>query len=429
MGGDYYDRDVYTDNTGVGYSTTASVSISVNKLKDEMNPLRFENPIICEKENPIVFAIDMTGSMGDWSKIIYDKMPMFYGQIMQNNYLKEPSISICGVGDYTSDEAPLQVSNFCEGLKVDEELKHLYIEKGGGGGYQESYELAAYFYNKHCELRGYEFPFFFITGDEGFRDTIKTKYISKFLGLFEKTDVSSSVVWDSLKKKFNVFFVKKPYDSPNENIVRKMWEEALGVERILDIQNAKACIDIILGAIAITSGARTLDEYLKDMEQRGQTKNRLEEVKCSLEPYWKKYSSKQITIVKRTIDSNDKLLNNVVVSNNIDFRKVIEDANKIKMEGLSEEKLQYINALENLKKTFKDTIPNEFFCPITTEIFFDPVMTSDGQTYEKSAIEEWLKIHDKSPLTGKVLANKKLIPNFVMKKLINSFYESNKKNI
>lgn len=30
-------------------------------------------------ENPIVFALDVTGSMGDWSKIIYDKMPMFYG--------------------------------------------------------------------------------------------------------------------------------------------------------------------------------------------------------------------------------------------------------------------------------------------------------------------------------------------------------------
>lgn len=30
-------------------------------------------------KNPIVFALDVTGSMGDWAKVIYDKMPMFYG--------------------------------------------------------------------------------------------------------------------------------------------------------------------------------------------------------------------------------------------------------------------------------------------------------------------------------------------------------------
>ena len=33
-------------------------------------------------KHPIVFALDVTGSMGDWAKIIYDKLPMFYGQIM-----------------------------------------------------------------------------------------------------------------------------------------------------------------------------------------------------------------------------------------------------------------------------------------------------------------------------------------------------------
>ncbi|EKX44918.1 hypothetical protein GUITHDRAFT_62234, partial [Guillardia theta CCMP2712] len=38
-----------------------------------------------------------------------------------------------------------------------------------------------------------------------------------------------------------------------------------------------------------------------------------------------------------------------------------------------------------------------FFCPVTNEIMRDPVCTSDGKTYEREAIETWLKNHDTSP--------------------------------
>jgi len=46
-----------------------------------MNPNRFveDEKLESTVAHPIVFALDVTGSMGDWSKIIYDKMPMFYG--------------------------------------------------------------------------------------------------------------------------------------------------------------------------------------------------------------------------------------------------------------------------------------------------------------------------------------------------------------
>lgn len=49
------------------------------------------------------------------------------------------------------------------------------------------------------------------------------------------------------------------------------WSSALGRERILKITAPKACVDVILGAIAITSGARTLETYIKDMKDREQT--------------------------------------------------------------------------------------------------------------------------------------------------------------
>ena len=57
-------------------------------------------------------------------------------------------------------------------------------------------------------------------------------------------------------------------------------------------------------------------------------------------------------------------------------------------------------------------IPPEFLCPITGEIFEDPVMMEDGQTYELFAINEWFKSgHSKSPLSGVDLNSQKLIPD------------------
>ena len=49
----------------------------------------------------------------------------------------------------------------------------MYLEGGGGGNQIESYELAAYFYARHVELKHLELPFFFITGDEGMYNEIK----------------------------------------------------------------------------------------------------------------------------------------------------------------------------------------------------------------------------------------------------------------
>ena len=80
-------------------------------------------------------------------------MPMFYGQIMIQGYLTDPALSVCGVGDATCDDAPLQIGEFGQGAELDQIISRLFLEKGGGGGGNESYELAAYFFDKHCDLR------------------------------------------------------------------------------------------------------------------------------------------------------------------------------------------------------------------------------------------------------------------------------------
>jgi hypothetical protein len=48
----------------------------------------------------------------------------------------------------------------------------------------------------------------------------------------------------------------------------------------------------------------------------------------------------------------------------------------------------------------------------------DPVVCSDGHTYERSAIEEWLLSHFTSPVTNMRLHHNQLVPNYSLRNLI-----------
>ena len=69
-------------------------------------------------------------------------------------------------------------------------------------------------------------------------------------------------------------------------------------------------------------------------------------------------------------------------------------------------------------------VPDDFICPITTEIMTDPVTTQDGFTYEREAITEWLRTKDTEPTTGATLESKKLIPNHLVRGMIRSFTDA-----
>ena len=52
--------------------------------------------------------------------------------------------------------------------------------------------------------------------------------------------------------------------------------------------------------------------------------------------------------------------------------------------------------------------PVELCCPITLQLFQDPVKTLHGQTYERAAIEDWLESKSTDPMTGETLKIKGL---------------------
>ncbi|XP_021902519.1 putative E3 ubiquitin-protein ligase LIN-1 isoform X1 [Carica papaya] len=91
----------------------------------------------------------------------------------------------------------------------------------------------------------------------------------------------------------------------------------------------------------------------------------------------------------------------------------------------SDEGNQSCISLPLSEKTSRTRPPKDFVCPITSQIFYDPVTLETGQTYERKAIQEWIDRGNttcpitRQPLSAGVLPK----TNYVLKRLITSWKE------
>jgi hypothetical protein len=51
----------------------------------------------------------------------------------------------------------------------------------------------------------------------------------------------------------------------------------------------------------------------------------------------------------------------------------------------------------------------------------DPVVATDGYTYERKSIEEWWSNNNTSPVTNKKIRSKKLVPSHSVKEMIDEY--------
>ncbi|XP_038976179.1 U-box domain-containing protein 52 isoform X2 [Phoenix dactylifera] len=71
----------------------------------------------------------------------------------------------------------------------------------------------------------------------------------------------------------------------------------------------------------------------------------------------------------------------------------------------------FANNAHDLARQATSIPPSYFICPLLKRVMDDPCIASDGYTYNRNAIETWLRTNDKSPMTNLPLPNKDLIPN------------------
>src|SRR5437588_493849 len=71
----------------------------------------------------------------------------------------------------------------------------------------------------------------------------------------------------------------------------------------------------------------------------------------------------------------------------------------------------------------KDEIYNDIICPISVQIFNQPVIASDKKVYEKMCITKWFSLNQTSPLTGEILTDFNLADSVLIKQLVDNFLE------
>ena len=292
MGGMSYDRDVYS--SGENYSSSGFHSSPLADRTFDRSDIRDLDPSLlplnrtleCTTKNSIVIALDITGSMGDSAKLLYDKLPMLWGQLEQQGYLKDFSISFAAVGDCTSDGAPFQVCDFAEGKTLDGWIERLYLEGGGGQELTESYEMLAHFYaNKvrftHPKAEATK-PFFFIIGDEAPYPSVDASQVRQHFGGKAQGDTSTKRVFEQVAEKYTFKHIHVPYgDAASDRWVADQWRGYIGHD-FMKVSEPKAVVDVLLGVVAILTGARTLEQYQQDMRDRGQTEDRIRNVTAAL---------------------------------------------------------------------------------------------------------------------------------------------------
>jgi len=71
------------------------------------------------------------------------------------------------------------------------------------------------------------------------------------------------------------------------------------------------------------------------------------------------------------------------------------------------------------------SIPEGYICPISHQIMQDPYIDTDGNSYERASIMEWLSNRQVSPITRRPLYVENLVPNRALKNLIEEYCAAN----
>lgn len=280
MGSYSYDRDVYSSSSysNWGSSSYSASKLSANTLDESIKPNG--KVIKSNSKNPIIIALDVTGSNINFARLVYDKLPMFYGEIEQKGYLDDFDICVCAVGDATCDDYPIQIGTPAKGLEIDTWMEKLVLESGGGGQQKESYELMAHYLLNNTEFRSDANPIIFFIADEKPYDYVKPNEAQE-IGLPIESQYDP---WPELNKKYkdNVFVMLNKYCGRRfEEDITNKWKSILPAEHTLRIPEEKAIVDLMLGVLAIQK--QELNDYAIDMKNRGQTQRRIEGVTESLE--------------------------------------------------------------------------------------------------------------------------------------------------
>ncbi len=246
----------------------------------------------------IVFALDVTGSMGEIPKILATQQLPVFMKILMDCKIQDPQLLFVAVGDATSDNAPLQVGQYESTAELmDQWLTWSFLEGGGGTFGQESYELGLYFLAMHTEMdcmvkrkkRGY----LFLTGDEDPYPSLSKHVVEAVIGDKLDDDVPCEEIVAEVQKTFTPFFIIP--DHARAERCERRWRDLLG-DHVLTLDSAIDVCYVAAGAILLNEGLATDLEKLADLLQKaGMPKERKNQTIQALTPFAEVVFSSGIT--------------------------------------------------------------------------------------------------------------------------------------
>ncbi len=223
------------------------------------------------KDHPTSLAIgivlDVTGSMSRLPRQIQAELPRLMDYMLTHKFAEHPQILFAGVGDARSDSVPLQIGQFESGIEMDEDISNLYLEGGGGGTNQESYELALYFFARHtsidCNEKRNRKGILFIVGDEHTYDEVRKDLVERVFGDTLQGDIPTKDIVEEAKKIYDVYFLI-PTGSSNGTspLLRQHWEALLGADHVLHLGTPKAIVETIAMTVGLTTGRTTIGDAM-----------------------------------------------------------------------------------------------------------------------------------------------------------------------
>ncbi|MGW5381616.1 hypothetical protein [Nocardia sp. NPDC003963] len=222
---------------------------------------------------PIAVLFDVTGSMGRVPMIMQGKLGKLHGLLADKGYADDPQLLFGGIGDADTDRAPLQVGQFESDNRMDEQLRNILLEGGGGGQKSESYELAAYFMARHVVTDAWEQRrkkgYLFLIGDELNKPRLASRHIRAVLGDHIRTDIAVDSIYRELAQRWEVHYIlpnqSSYYHDPD---IAEHWRALLG-QRFLRLDDPAAVCELIALTIGLAENQVDVHTGLADLRDVG----------------------------------------------------------------------------------------------------------------------------------------------------------------
>lgn len=235
----------------------------------------------------IVFALDVSGSMGTIPyKLATETLPAFM-QTMLEAGVTDPQVLFMAVGNAVSDSAPLQVGQFESTERLmDQWLTWMYLEGAGGGG-NESYELAMYFAVRHttldCVQKRHRRGYLFITGDEPPNPMVSRAQVRRLIGDELDDDIPIEAIIEETQRTFEPFYLIP--DRQRAKQVERNWRDVLG-DRVIAMESPDDTSHVAAGLVSLLEGGvESLDQLVEKYKTSGLAARRAKAVARALTPF------------------------------------------------------------------------------------------------------------------------------------------------